>query len=57
MLREWKFYVTLNRNYQRNENEIKHAENFIVFIPIIVGLTADKKIFLKEKELMKKTAK
>lgn len=57
LLREKKFYVTMKNDYKKSEDEIRHAENFIIFRPFIVGFISDKKIFLKDKELMKKTAR
>lgn len=56
-LREKKIYVTLNRKYEKSEKEVEHGENFIVFVPEILGLEANKKIFLKEKEFQKKLQK
>lgn len=49
--------MTLNENYKKNEAEKSHGDKFIIFHPLIVGFVADRKVFLKEKELMKKTAR
>lgn len=57
VLREKKIYVTLNRKYEWNENEIKHGENFIIFVPVIVSFEAHKKIFFKDKEMMRRLQK
>lgn len=57
LLREKKFYVTMREDYKKSDDEIKHGENFIIFRPLIIGFISDKKIYLKDKEIMKKTAK